>query len=127
MNINEKTLRLEFERQHEGRNLKQHHLRGTYSSPQIAALWNQHVKTAEFMRQYTKGRCGKNEFFVDGLAYYTGQTALTGAKIKRIAGTDNYQVCYDDELDEKSLGDSEAIRLDGETRHFFVVPPATRR
>lgn len=41
-------LRAEFERQHKGRNLLRHRLRGTYSSPPIAALWNQHVKTAEW-------------------------------------------------------------------------------
>lgn len=41
--------RAEFERQHHGRNLRQHYLRGTYLSPQIAALWNQHVRTARWM------------------------------------------------------------------------------
>lgn len=41
-------LRAEFERQHKGRNLLRHRLRGTYSSPPIAALWNQHLKTAKW-------------------------------------------------------------------------------
>ena len=41
-------LRAEFERQHAGRNLSRHHMRGTYSSPQIAALWNQHVRSVGF-------------------------------------------------------------------------------
>jgi len=45
----EAELRQEFERQHKGRNLKQHRLRGTYFSPPIAALWNQHKRTAEWM------------------------------------------------------------------------------
>lgn len=44
--LDEAYLRAEFERMHRGRRLTRHHLRGTYSSPAIAALWNQHVKTA---------------------------------------------------------------------------------
>ena len=47
--INEDVLRAEFERQHKGRNLKRHHFRGTYQSSQIAALWNQHKRTAEWI------------------------------------------------------------------------------
>lgn len=43
-------LRAEFERQHQGRNLKQHRLRGTYVSAPIAALWNQHKRTANWMQ-----------------------------------------------------------------------------
>lgn len=46
--IAEDELRLEFERQHAGRNLKRHPLRGTYYSAPIAALWNQHKRTAEW-------------------------------------------------------------------------------
>lgn len=46
---NEEELRAEFVRQHKGRNLLQHPLRGTYSSQPIAALWNQHKRTAEWM------------------------------------------------------------------------------
>lgn len=42
-------LRLEFERQHKGRNLKRHNLRGTYISATIAALWNQHIITATWL------------------------------------------------------------------------------
>lgn len=45
----EEELRAEFERQHEGRDLRRHNLRGTYVSPPIAALWNQHVRTAQWM------------------------------------------------------------------------------
>ena len=41
----ENLLRVEFEKQHAGRNLLRHRLRGTYSAAPIAALWNQHVKT----------------------------------------------------------------------------------
>jgi hypothetical protein len=43
--------RIEFERQHEGRNLRQHHLRGTYTSVTIAALWNQHLRTIKWMER----------------------------------------------------------------------------
>lgn len=47
----EAVLRSEFERQHSGRNLRRHSLRGTYVSGPIAALWNQHVRTARFMAE----------------------------------------------------------------------------
>lgn len=43
-------LRAEFERQHKGRNLKQHGMRGTYIAANIAALWNQHKRTAEWLQ-----------------------------------------------------------------------------
>lgn len=49
MAVTESQLRAEFERQHAGRNLKQHGLRGTYFAAQIAALWNQHRRTAAWM------------------------------------------------------------------------------
>jgi hypothetical protein len=45
----EATMRAEFERQHAGRDLRRHPLRGTYWSAPIAALWNQHIRTAVFM------------------------------------------------------------------------------
>jgi len=48
--LTEAELRAEFEFQHEGRNLKQHRLRGTYVSAPIAALWNQHKRTAIWMQ-----------------------------------------------------------------------------
>ena len=41
--------RFEFERQHEGRDLSRHRLRGTYTKPAIAALWNQHLKTISWV------------------------------------------------------------------------------
>jgi len=44
--MNEDTLRKEFEHQHAGRDLSKHRLRGTYLRAPIAALWNQHVRTA---------------------------------------------------------------------------------
>lgn len=43
-------LRAEFERQHAGRDLTRHSLRGTYVRANIAALWNQHVRTAQWVR-----------------------------------------------------------------------------
>ncbi len=45
----EDEMRAEFERQHEGRNLLRHRMRGTYSSPPIAALWNQHRRSVKWM------------------------------------------------------------------------------
>jgi hypothetical protein len=46
----EEAARAEFEKQHEGRNLRRHHLRGTYSSPPIAALWNQHIRSLRWLK-----------------------------------------------------------------------------
>lgn len=51
--VDEAFLRDEFERMHRSRNLLRHHLRGTYSSGAIAALWNQHVKTATIFADIT--------------------------------------------------------------------------
>jgi hypothetical protein len=41
--------RIEFEKQHKGRDLSRHRLRGTYQKPAIAALWNQHLKTISWI------------------------------------------------------------------------------
>ena len=41
--------RFEFEKQHHGRDLSRHRLRGTYQKPAIAALWNQHLKTISWL------------------------------------------------------------------------------
>ena len=51
--IDEALLRAEFERMHRGRDLSRHRLRGTYCSPHIAALWNQHIKTATMLANVT--------------------------------------------------------------------------
>lgn len=50
--MTEDQLRVEFERQHAGRNLKRHNMRGTYVSPPIAALWNQHKRTAAWVESH---------------------------------------------------------------------------
>jgi hypothetical protein len=47
--IEAKVLRAEFERQHSGRNVKQHGPRGTYVSSPTASLWNQHLCTAKWL------------------------------------------------------------------------------
>jgi hypothetical protein len=44
-----KELRQAFELMHAGRNLTRHPLRGTYNSPPIAALWNQHLRTVNWL------------------------------------------------------------------------------
>lgn len=49
MSPNEDELRVEFERQHKGRALSRHRLRGTYHAAPIAALWNQHLRTANWL------------------------------------------------------------------------------
>lgn len=48
-----------FEKMHQSRDLTRHHLRGTYSKPQIAALWNQHVKTWQLVESYHALESGK--------------------------------------------------------------------
>lgn len=48
--ITEDEARIEFEKQHEGRDLSRHRLRGTYTKPAIAALWNQHLKTIDWVK-----------------------------------------------------------------------------
>jgi hypothetical protein len=55
--------RAEFERQHEGRYLKRHRMRGTYLSAPIAALWNQHLRTI----QWITGRNLKEEDMKRGI------------------------------------------------------------
>lgn len=40
-----------FEAMHHGRNLTKHHLRQTYTNQNIAALWNQHLKTIALMER----------------------------------------------------------------------------
>lgn len=47
--MTEDELRAEFERQHKDRDLSRHRMRGTYIKAQIAALWNQHKRTAEWL------------------------------------------------------------------------------
>lgn len=49
--INEGTLRIAFESMHKNRNLSRNGRRGTYDSPAIAALWNQHVRTAVWLKE----------------------------------------------------------------------------
>ena len=47
--LDENSARIEFEKQHDGRDLSRHRLRGTYQKPAIAALWNQHLKTISYV------------------------------------------------------------------------------
>lgn len=68
-----------------------------------------------------------NKLFIDGRAYYTDQTALIGADIKKLGGTSNYQIYLEspDDSPDRPIGDGEAVRLADRICHFFVVPPAT--
>ena len=70
-----------------------------------------------------------NKFFVDGKAYWTEQTALIGADIMKIANCSekNFLHVEDDQRETglRSIGGGEAIRLDGNTKHFFATPPCT--
>ena len=47
--LDENAARIEFEKQHDGRDLSRHRLRGTYQKPAIAALWNHHLKTISYV------------------------------------------------------------------------------
>jgi len=70
----------------------------------------------------------QNKFFVDGRAYYTTETALIGGDIKKMANTSLNYPLYVEQRDgtpDRYICDGEAIRLDEEILHFFVVPPAT--
>jgi len=68
--ISDNELRAEFERQHKGRNLLRHRMRGTYSSATIAALWNQHKHTAEWCLE-------------------RGAAEATSASVPRVGGNTN--------------------------------------
>ncbi len=52
--------REEFERQHNGRDLSKHSVRGTYLSPAITALWTQHKRTVKWMIDREKNLEAKN-------------------------------------------------------------------
>ncbi len=52
--ITKAELRAEFERQHAGKNLNKHAMRDTYTQPTMAAAWNQHVRTAEWVMNRIK-------------------------------------------------------------------------
>lgn len=70
----------------------------------------------------------KYHFFVDGKKYETGDRSVTGAAIKSIAGVQaNYQLFLEEHGDtpDRVISDGEAVDLDGGTKHFFAVPPAT--
>lgn len=68
-----------------------------------------------------------NKLFIDGRAYFTDQTALIGADVKKLGETSNYQLYLEspDDLPDRPICDGEAVRLDDHICHFFVVPPAT--
>ncbi len=68
---------------------------------------------------------------VDAVAYETDQTALTGGEIKKLADRSlNYFLYVEDESEatgQKHICDGLAVRLDGDVKHFWVIPPATYR
>ncbi len=70
----------------------------------------------------------KYPFFVDAKRYETDERSVTGAAIKTIAGVQaNYQLFLEEEGDkpDRAISDGEGVDLEGETKHFFAVPPAT--
>ena len=67
-------------------------------------------------------------FFIDDKEFVTNKSSLTGHEIKtmaRIAG--EYQLFLEAQGDEPDLAisDREPVSLDGPTKHFYAVPPAT--
>jgi hypothetical protein len=68
-----------------------------------------------------------NKLFVDGRSFFTQETALIGADIKKLAGTSSYHLYLESssKIGDKFVEDGEAVRLDEKICHFFVVPPAT--
>lgn len=56
--ISEDELRVMFEQQHQGRAL-QRGRKGTYQSPQIAAIWNQHFRTARLIEKLLRQKLQK--------------------------------------------------------------------
>ena len=67
-------------------------------------------------------------FFVDAKRYEYDHVSITGADIKRIADvTPTYQLFLEEEGDtpDRAISDAEAINLEGKTKHFYAVPPAT--
>ena len=67
-----------------------------------------------------------NKFFVNGIAYFSDQTALLGSEIKTIAGVPPYHLFYEVKgSPDVFVGDGEAVRIDGETKHFFASPAGT--
>lgn len=67
-------------------------------------------------------------FFVDGKKHETDRSSVSGADIKRIAGIDaTYQLFLEEQGDtpDKPISDPETVVLEGKTKHFFAVPPAT--
>lgn len=50
-------IRKGFEEMHQGRNLNKHYLRNTFTSPQIAALFNQHVLTVKWVMSNSNHNC----------------------------------------------------------------------
>lgn len=70
----------------------------------------------------------KYHFFVDGKKFETDERSVTGAAIKTIAGVQaNYQLFLEEHGDtpDRAISDGEAVDLQGGTKHFFAVPPAT--
>ena len=70
----------------------------------------------------------KYHFFVDAKKYETDERSITGAAIKSIAGVPaNYQLFLEETGDtpDRAISDGEAVNLEGESKHFFAVPPAT--
>lgn len=72
----EAEMRAEFHRQHSGRNLKQHPMSGTYYSPPIAALWNQHKRTAIWMVQRQQEKEEEMSNIPEPIAQYQPGTVI---------------------------------------------------
>ena len=76
----------------------------------------------------SKPEHGKFTFFLDSKEIVTDQPSLKGREIKamgRIPG--EYQLFLETEGDEpdEAIADTQRVELEGRTKHFYAVPPAT--
>lgn len=103
-------LRAEFVRQHVGRDLNRHRLRGTYTSANIAALWNQHKRTAEWM-------AARSPVFDNDRISVSAAAKDVLAERRRQVAQEGYGTEHDDAYPSGEIAAYAA---------FYAMPPAAR-
>lgn len=85
-----------FEEMHSGRNLTKHHLRGTYVSPQIAALFKQHMETTRWVIANSEEEL--SDFTPVKICFGTNNTKCQGCvhnkKYKEVSSFPRYKRFY---------------------------------
>ena len=67
-------------------------------------------------------------FFMDGKRIENDKKHLTGAEIKAKAGVDPAFAIFEEgpgHSPDRAISDGDTVNLEGQTKHFFSVPPAT--